>query len=187
MSSGALDPITNGQAWDVLRVGQATSPGIAIVGEAKRKFQWDKKQGKGTNGFTSTYVGLPPVEASVEFLLWSAEHFTEWETFRALLKYDSTKKAIQAVDVFHPAWADIDFKSVVTESIGSIVHKGKGLYSITVEFSEYRPAPKKSAVSTPTHSEATKGNETTPGTQPDPVGDAQQKEIAELLKQATAP
>jgi len=187
MASENLDPLSNPQAWDVLRVGQATNPGIAIVGEAKRKFEWDKKKGKGTNGFTSTYVGLPPVEASVEFLLWTPAHFREWAVFRALLKYDATKKAIQAVDVFHPSWADVDFKSVVTESIGSTVHKGKGLYSITVEFSEYRPAPKKSAVSTPTKSEATKSNETTPGAQPDPVADAQQKEIAALLKQATAP
>lgn len=186
MSSGALDPITNAQAWDVLRVGQSTSPGLAIVGEVKRKYEWDKKKGKGTYGFTSTFVGLPAPEASVKFLLWKKSHFTEWDTFRPLLKYDPTKKSIQAVDVYHPAWADVDFKSVVTESIGSIVHEGKGLYSITVEFSEYRPAPKRSAVSTPTRSEATKEG-TTPGTQPDPVADAQQKEIAALLKQAALP
>jgi hypothetical protein len=184
MASEALDPITNAEAWGVLRVGQTVNPGLALVGEVKRKYEWDKKKGKGTNGFTSTYVGLPAPEASVEFLLWTAAHFSEWAAFRPLFKYDPTKQNIQAIDVFHPAWADVDFKSVVVESIGSIVHKGKGLYSCTVEFSEYRPAPKKSAVSTPTHSETTKSGETTPGTQPDLIGDAQQAEIASLRQAA---
>lgn len=184
--SGALDPIANAQAWDVIRVGQSESPGLAIVGEAKRAYNWDQKKGKGTFGFTSTFTGLPPVKASVKFMLWLSRHFTEWDSFRPLLKYDPTKKSIQAVDVFHPSWADVDFKSVVTGSIGSIVHEGKGLYSITVEFEEYRPAPKKSAVSTPTRSEPTKEN-TTPGTQPDPIADEQQRQIAALLKQAAEP
>ncbi len=184
--SGNLDPISNAQAWDVLRVGQATSPGIAIVGEVKRKHEWDTKKGKGTYGATTTFVGRPPAQASAKFLLWLPVHFTQWDTFRTSLKYDPTKKAVQAVDVFHPAWADVDFKSVVIESIGSIVHEGKGLYSITVDFLEYFPASKRSGVSTPTTSQTTKEG-TTPGVQPDPVADAQQKEIAALLKQAAAP
>lgn len=184
--SGAVDPLTYPQTWDSVRVGQSANPGIALVGEVKRKHEWDVKKGKGTFGATTTFVGRPPGTASVEFLLWLPSHFVQWDTFRALLKYDPTKKAIQAVDVYHPAWANVDFKSVVTESIGSIVHKGKGLYSITVDFLEYFPAPKKSAVSTPTTSQSTQAG-TTPGTQPDPIGDAQQKQIAALWSQAQQP
>lgn len=183
MSSGALDPITHSQAWDVIRVGQATSPGLAIPGEIKRKNQWDVKKGKGTLGSTTTFVGRPPGEVSVEFLLWLPSHFVQWDAFRPLLKYDPTKKTVQAIDVYHPSWADVDFKSVVTESIGSIIHKGKGLYSCTVEWLEYFPAAKRSAVSTPAGSKTTQSG-TTPGTQPDPIGDAQQREIAALGKQA---
>lgn len=184
--SGSVDPISQPQAWDVVRVGQSTNPGLALVGEIKRKHEWDVKKGKGTFGATTTFVGRPPATASVEFLLWQPAHFVAWDTFRALLKYDPTKKAIQAVDVYHPAWADVDFKSVVTESIGSIIHKGKGLYSITVDFLEYFPAPKRSAVSTPTASQSTQSG-TTPGEQPDPIGDAQQKQVAALWSQAQQP
>lgn len=184
--SGAIDPFSNPQAWDSVRVGQTSSPGIALVGEVKRKHEWDVKKGKGTFGSTTTFVGRPPANASVEFLLWLPSHFTAWDTFRALLKYDPTKKAVQAVDVYHPAWADVDFKSVVTESIGSIVHKGKGLYSITVDFLEYYPAPKRSAVSTPTTSQSTQAG-TTPGKTPDPIGDAQQAQIAALAQKAGLP
>jgi hypothetical protein len=184
--SGAIDPLSNPQAWDVIRVGQSTTPGLALVGEIKRKHEWDVKKGKGTFGATTTFVGRPPATVSVEFLLWLPSHFTAWDAFRPLLKYDPTKKSVQAVDVYHPAWADVDFKSVVTEAIGSITHKGKGLYSITVDFLEYFPAPKKSAVSTPTTSQSTQGG-TTPGTQPDPIGDAQQKQIADLWSKAQQP
>lgn len=183
MSSGALDPIANPQAWDVVRVGQATSPGCAVIGEIKRKNQWDVKKGKGTLGSTVTFVGRPPGTVSVEFLLWLPSHFRAWDTFRPLLKYDPTKKSVQAVDVYHPSWADVDFKSVVTESIGSIVHKGKGLYSITIEWLEYFPASKVSSVSTPSGSVGTQAG-TTPGAPPDPIGDAQQRQIAALAKQA---
>lgn len=185
--SGALDPITNAQAWDTIRVGQTVSPGVAILGEIKRKSEWDVKKGKGTFGSTITYVGRPPGTVSVEFLLWLPVHFVQWDAFRPLLKYDPTKKTIQAVDVFHPSWVDVDFRSVVTESIGSIIHKGKGLYSCTIEWLEYFPAPKRSAVSTPAGSQATSSKEKTPGTQPDAIGDAQQKQIASLLGTAQAP
>lgn len=184
--SAAIDPIANPQAWDSFRVGNQNSPGCGIFGEPKRKYQFDTKKGKGTYGFTKTFVGLPPVEVSIELLLWLPEHFRQWDAFRPLLKYDPTKKSVQAVDVYYPGWADIDFKSAVTDSIGGIVHKGKGLYSVTIEISEYRPAPKKSAVSTPKGSLATQAG-TTPGKAPDPIGDAQQREIAALWSTAQQP
>ena len=39
---------------------------------------------------------------------------------RALLAYDPTKQSGQALDVFHPALADIDITSVVCTKIGAI-------------------------------------------------------------------
>lgn len=186
MSSGALDPLANPLAWDVIRVGQTVSPGKANVGEIKRKHEFDVKKGKGTFGSTVTYVGRPPGTVSVEFELWIPSHFAQWDAFRPLLKYDPTKKSVQAVDVYYPAWDDVDFRSVVTESIGSIIHKGKGLYSITIEWLEYFPAGPKSAVSTPTSSVSTQAG-TTPGKPPDAIGDAQQQEIANLFHQIAVP
>jgi hypothetical protein len=186
LSSGGLDPLNNPQAWDVVVCGQVTSPGICMVGEFRRANEWDVKKGKGSFGATTTYVGHPPCTGKVEFLLWRPIHFVQWDTFRPFLKYDPTKKSIQAVDIYHPSLADVDVTSVVTEKIGNIVHKGKQLYSITVDFLEYCPAPARSAVSTPTLSQRTQPG-TTPGLPPDPVGDAQQKEIGDLLHTAQSP
>jgi hypothetical protein len=189
MASGALDPINNPQAWDTIQIGQQTSPGVAQVGEWKRAHEWDVKKGKGTLGGTVTFVGRPPAKGPIKFLLWTPTHFQAWDTFRPLLKFDPTKQAVQAVDIFHPVLADIDVTSVVTESIGNIVYEGQGLYSITVEFLEYFPPPRTSAVGTPTGSQSNVGTKpiTNPGAPADPIGDAQQQQIAQLLNQAAQP
>lgn len=186
MSSGSVDPILNPQDWDVVTIGQTVSPGICKVGEFKRGNEWDIKKGKGTLGATVTFVGRPPAKGSITFKLWTSAHFAQWDTFRAALLYDPTKKAVQAIDIYHPSLADIGVNSVVTESIGNIVHDGQGLYTIAVDFIEYFPPPKGSAVSTPTGSRSNAGLPGGSGATPDPVAEAQQKQIAELLKQASA-
>ncbi len=172
--------------WDVVKIANVTCPFVCKVGEAKRTSQWDVKLGKGTIGATTTYVGSPPAEFSIEFFLCVADHFAAWDTFRPLLKYNpaGTKKA---VDIYHPSLASIDVSSVLVKSIGSVVHKGAGLYSITVEFMEYLPAPKQSAVSTPSGAIANAGGSQVPGTPPDSAADALQKQVARLLPLAAAP
>lgn len=184
--SGDVNPIENPQAWDVVEIGQVESPGMCKVSGFKRSNEWDIKKGKGTVGATATYVGKPPAKGTIVFYLWTVAHFHEWDEFRPLLKYDPTKKAVQAVDIWHPALADIDVNSVIVDDIGQIEHEGQQLYSITVSLTEYFPAPKKSAVGTPAGSTSTQKG-TTPGTPPDPIADAQQAEIAALLKKASEP
>jgi hypothetical protein len=186
MASGAVNPIDNPEAWDKIEVGNQESPGVCKVGEFKRAHEWDIKKGKGTLGGTVTFVGRPPAKGSITFELWLPEHFEQWELFRPLLQYDPTKEKVSAVDIYHPALADIGLTSVVTEAIGNIVHAGKQLYTIAVDFLEYFPPPKKSAVSTPTGSKAVPPG-TTPGPSGDPIADAQQREIAALLKKAGEP
>lgn len=189
MPSGAVDPITNPEAWHVIEIGQSVSPGVCKIGEFKRAFQWDVKKGKGTLGGTITFVGRPPAKGTITFYLWTPDHFVAWDLFRPLLKYDPTKQAVQAVDIYHPSLADVDIHSVVVENIGNIMHEGQGLYSIQVDYLEYFPPPKTSAVGTPTGSSANAGGKGTKGgaagDPPDPVADAQQKEIAALMKKAS--
>ncbi len=185
MSSGALNPIDNPQAWDIVSIGDVTSPGLCEVSEAKRKHDYDVKKGKGTAGATTTFTGKSPATFAIKFKLWQPAHFTAWDTFRPLLKYDPAKKTAQAFDIYHPALADIDIKSVVTESIGSIVHEGGQLYSITVEFLEYFPASKTSSVSTPSGSKSTAPQYVAgspPGTGTDPAIAALEKQINQLTK-----
>jgi hypothetical protein len=190
MASGFVDPFNYGAQWNVVVIAGQISPGLAIVGEAKRKNTWDQKNAKGMLGTVLTYAGKPAAKFSVEFQLWTLDHFVAFEQFRTILKYDPTKTTAQALDIFHPSLADIDIYSVVTEEIGNIVHKGQGLYSCTISFIEFLPTPKASAVSTPTMGMTTAG-QTAQGTIPgNPVQgaiNASQAQIAALLQQAQAP
>lgn len=181
--SASADPITQPRAWDKIQIGGVDSPGTCTVSEFKRAHEFDVKKGKGTYGATITFVGRPPAKGTVKFSLWAQDHFQEWKEFRKLLKYDPTKTTVTAIDIAHPSLRDIDITSVVTESIGNITPEGKGMYSCTVEFLEYFPPPPKSAVSTPAGS---KGGTSGGAGSGDPVADAQQAEIAALLKAATA-
>jgi hypothetical protein len=193
---GAVDPIANPEWWDVITIGDTVSPGLCEVGEFTRRHEWDTKKGKGTFGSTITFTGRPPAKGSIKFFLWDngtlgsgRNHFEEWDAFLPLLKYDPTKQSVQAVQIFHPSLDAIDVHQAVTESIGNVVNEGglgSGLYSITVEFLEFFPPPPVSAVSTPTRAD-TSTNPDTPGDPPDPVADAQQAEIANLLAQAAQP
>lgn len=184
--SGAVDPITYPQAWDSVGLGQLESPGLCEISGFDREYDWDVKKGKGAKGATITFTGQQPAKGSITFKLWTAEHFARWDTFRRALKYDPTKKTAQAIDLYHPSLDDLDVSSVVTTKIGPIKHDGGGMYSIKCEFLEYLPPPKTSAVGSPTGSKSNtgKGN---PGTPPDPVGDAQQREIQRLLAEAAKP
>lgn len=184
--SGFIDPIAFPQLWDTILVAGTQSPGVCHLTGWKRAHEWDVKKGKGTLGGTVTFVGRPPAKGSITFKLWTSQHFIDWDVFRALLKFDPSKQTIQAIPLYHPSLADIDISQVVTENIGAIEHQGQQLYTITVDFIEYFPPPKRAAVGTPTGSK----KQTTPngtGTPADPVSDALQKQIGTLLPQALAP
>ena len=197
MASGTLDPISAPSSWDVVILGTTPSPGFCKVKGFKRVHEFDIKKGKGTVGATVTFTQKPPVEGEITFYLWDNgsmgtghNHFVEWEAFRPLLKYDPTKKTVQAIDLFYPSLADIDVSSVVTTNIGGIEPDGdNGMYSITVAFLEYFPPGKNSAVSTPNTSGTGGPPPVVPGTPPGtpPPTDPEQEEIAKLLAQAGMP
>lgn len=181
-----FNPIGAPDVWDDMVVGTMVCPGICKIGDLKRKNTWDVKKGKGTLGATITFVGREPVSFPVVFYLWTEAHFTAWDAFIKQFEFDPTKKKVTAIGVFHPALASININSVVIESIGAVKNEGKGLYSITVEFLEYFPPPKKAASGTPsgTKNSGSSGANKPPGTTAAPIVDAQQAEIERLLEKA---
>lgn len=188
MASGAVDPISAPQVYDVIELGGLVSPGYCEVGEFKRKHTWDVKRGKGALGATITFVGVEPARGTIKFHLWTPAHFQQWEAFRTALKFNPTKKAVQPVDCWHPSLLDLDIKSLVTENIGNVMHEGGQHYTISVDFLEYLPPPKASAVSTPTGSKATGGGlSSTPANQQTSAQDEQDKQIHSLMQKAAQP
>jgi hypothetical protein len=183
----ALSPFEDPHSWDVIKVGGVECPGIfKFTTIPKRAYEWDKKKGKGTKGETKTFVQMPASEGKGKFYLWTVDHFHAWESFRALFKYDPTKKDVQAIEIYHPALAAIELHSVVTEYLGACESEGKGLYAIEWSFGEYFPASESNATGTPSGSKqyVDPPNGNTPGTQPKDGQSQLDKENEDLAKQA---
>jgi hypothetical protein len=185
---GDQNPIDNPQWWDKVLIAGVLSPGVIKDGsleEWKRAHDWDVKKGKGTKGGVVTFTNAPPAEGSIIFYLWEPEHFAAWDDFLQALKYDPTKKAPQAVSIYHPALDAIDVASVVTTKIGNLKHEGKQLYSIQIDFLEYFPPPNIPAVGTPTGDVNTTTSDPTTAALNNPQT-AEEKQIAALASQAAA-
>jgi hypothetical protein len=174
----AANPIDSPQSFDVVKIDGVENPGIIAPGGItgfERKSEFDIKKGKGTKGGTVTLTNLP----------WNAFHFEAWDAiYRARFKFDPTKTKKQAVDIFHPSLKKLDISSVVTKSIGPEMPEGKGLWSITVDLIEFIPPPPKNITNTPTGSTSKGGQAGASGKSDDPIADAQQAEIAKLLREA---
>lgn len=189
LDSSDLNPIAFASDWMFVVIAGTVSPGVIApdgIHGFERETGWDKKKGKGTQGATLTLTTYPPAEGSIDFQLWLPEHFTQWKAFRSLLKYTTAKAtptAADALNIYHPSLADINLSQVVTAKVSPAMHKGRGLYIISVDFIEWLPPPAISVVSTTT-SARTDNKGATPGSPTDPIGDAQQKLIGQLLDQA---
>ena len=187
-TSADINPIDFASDWSFVTMAGVQSPGVIAVDGIRgfeRETGWDTKKGKGTQGATLSLTTFPPAEGSIEFVLWLASHFTQWQKFRAGLKYNPGKKqsatAADALDIYHPALADLEITQVVTHKISPIYHRGGGRYVVIVDFIEWLKPPPVSIVATTASSKPNDGA-SSPGSQPDPVGDAQQKQIADLMK-----
>ena len=187
----ALNPIDDPEAYDLFVVEGVLAPGIVAKGGIvgfKREHTFEFKKGKGKKGAPPTLTQLPEAKGSVKFLLWTAEHFQEWdESFRAKWQYDPTKKKKQAIGVFHPTLAKNGVTAVVCTSIGEETSEGNGLWSITLELSEYFPEDPKNATGTPSGAKVNTPGGGPTGTSNDPIADAQQAEIKKLLEEANKP
>jgi hypothetical protein len=143
---------------DVVQIGGSPgilSPGYCVLSGWTRSFEFDVKKGKGTKGSTLTFTQLPPGGGEIEFFLWDDgtlgtghNHFAEWAIFARALKFDPTKKQIEALQIFHPFLDDLGISSVVCTEIGILTRSPTLMFSSKCKFLEYTPPPKGSAVGT---------------------------------------
>jgi hypothetical protein len=147
-----LSPFRVPSIYDYVTIAGQRSPGLARVGRFVRKYPWDIKDGKGAFGSTSTLPGVPVVRGGpISFVLWTDQHFQEWETWSAIFDYDPTKPvSLNAVDIDYPSLALIHLTSVVCQEITNPVHMGGGKWEAEIKLLEYHPPKPVAAVATPT-------------------------------------
>lgn len=188
----AINPLDNPEAYDRVQIGGVTW-GLCKLTGWKRAHEFDVKKGKGTIGSTITFVGRPPAKGTIRFYFYRAGATTghtvdDWERWdkemTPALQYDPTKTKVQPVDIYSPLLARLRITSVVTENIGTEEDEGDKKWYIDVDFLEFFPAPAKSAVSTPDGSTGGNSAGNNGGKGQPTADDAQQQEIASLLKEA---
>jgi hypothetical protein len=145
------NPLVTPSAYDVIKIAGVTSPGVFKLHSGGRRYKWDVKFAKGSEGATETYQGWDPKkDIKGTFQFWRADQIdTFYQSFVPLLKYDATKTNPQPVPIEHPVLFESDILSVVTQEIGPLTDLGRQLWSVTVEWIEFAPAKKKDVTTTP--------------------------------------
>jgi hypothetical protein len=186
----SASPLDSPGIYDKLVVSGRVSPGVFQLQGGERSYNWDKKKAAGAQGATSTYLGWNPTDGiKGKFLVWTnPDIFELTDEFLPLFQYDASKQSPKPVQVYHPVLALNQITAVTIDSIGPLTPEGKGLWSVTVEMSEFRPAPKKNAVATPAAAGAANAGEA--GEQPPdvpPVILAQRQQIEDLHEEYDDP
>ncbi len=146
-----VNPLRIPAFYDKLNIGGVDNPGVCKLEGGARKYSWESKEPSGGQGGFLTYRGWGLSDGiKAKFLFWEAEQIDAfYSDYYPLLQYDATKREPKPVAVFHPALAANNIRTLVVNEIGPLVDEGVQLWSVTVEFTEYAPAPKKNATATP--------------------------------------
>lgn len=146
-----VSPLADPGNYDVAVIAGIRSPGICEVTGANRKFIWDEKQTAGAQGATITYRGWALAKPKIKFKLWTDALIRQfYDEFVPALAYDATKQSPKPVDVYHPKLFANDIFWLVTQDIGDLTDEGAQLWTVTVEFLEYRQAKANNTTTTPT-------------------------------------
>jgi hypothetical protein len=173
MIQSVLNPYRSPLRWDYVKCCGVVSPGVIPRGGVqgfKRVYSFAMQGGYGMFGADLTFAWRPPAEGTFRIWTWTSEQYDQMGNFLAVLEYDPTKKKVTAIDILYPSLACIGIRRVVTTGISPPKHQGGKKYEWEIDFKEFRPVPKQSAVSTPV---TTKKN-------PKPFDDPQDSLIASL-------
>lgn len=177
-----LDPIQNSQTWSFFRLQGMRSPGSIPRGGVRgfeRETGWEKRAGKGTQGATLALVTAPPCEGTFTLQLFSVQDFKDWDNFvKLVLSIDPAKQKAEGLSIYYPGFAAVGLTDVVVEKYGIPQHQGKGLYTVEIKLIEWLQPPPDNITSTVANTAS--DNEEGKQLPPDPIGDAQQAQIAQL-------
>lgn len=145
------NPIDNPEEFDRVFVSgvDSSSCGLVTVTTPGLKYLLDKKKGPGTQKRAVTHRGTDGADIKLKFRMWTGAQFDAWAEYQGLFEFDPTKKKFKAIEIEHPALLFLNLRTFLTELIGPIIDEGKGLYSVTVELTEYSPPPKTNVTKTP--------------------------------------
>lgn len=186
-------PYEIGEDLDFLVLGITPSPGLLTLSGHDRVQSWDVQAAKGSTGASSKLNGAPIGRFKARFFL-ARDHFSDvtgfddfsqWEEFQRELEAMVSGPTPIAKPIYHPDLARNKFTEVTVESIGGMVHDGKGGAIVEVGFIEYKPPKPKPAAGAKAKPGAIGGGPGRPA-RPDPNA-AAKAQLAALVDEAKKP
>jgi len=163
---------------DTISINGVPAPGQWILQATQKVFGWQVQQGYALSGATVAPKGDELVVAPFLVKLWRPQDFDSFRLFRSrFLKkavFSVGGQASYALGIVHPELAELGVTSVVVAKAPVMTNNGKGLWSGTCEFLQYRkpaPAPAKPNAAIPGHAV------------PKPVAKTEQQRILEERRQ----
>ena len=150
-------PATSGDLYDYVEIDGTRSPGVVKLSGHKREQSLDVKDADGQKGASTTWKGTKVGKFTATFDLaydpgTGFNDFVLWDQFAKILWSTVPPKSGQkpiAKDISHPDLARNGYRSVILDTMGELVHDGKGGATVSVIFSEYYPPkPAKAAGAT---------------------------------------
>ncbi len=132
------DPVNDPELFDALEIAGVRSPGVVRISGHDFVVDWDIKEASGQAGASTTIKGTKLGRFTATFFLADGEDIAAWPNFFELIE-STVIPTPNALDVYHPDLSVQGISSCVLESMGGVVHDGKGGQTITVKFIEYRP------------------------------------------------
>ena len=140
-------PATAGDLYDYIEVGGVRSPGVVRLAGHFRAQNFDVKESDGQKGATTTWKGTKIGKFTATFSLVAdfssgINDFVDWDIFAETLWQTIPPKSGAkpvAKDISHPDLQRNGYQSVILDTMGELVHDGKGGATIAVIFTEYFP------------------------------------------------
>lgn len=152
-----IDPEFGASLWDVIRIGDMRSPGVATVTGPGLVIGWDIQNATAQSGAVTKRINEPLQKFEVEIDLsnepdeYGFSDFDKLDDWDAYLKPMAAKAKPFARPVYYPSLAQVGVTAATLESIGLVAPDGKGGGKVKYSFIEFRPPkPNKPIASTKT-------------------------------------
>lgn len=130
---------------DTIAVGGIPAPGQWILQSTYREFGWQIQKGFAFSGATVLPTGDELLVAPFLVKIWAEPQFDSFRLFRRQFLKKATYSPAGALigfalGIVHPELSDMGITTFVVKKSPVLINNGKGLWTGTCEFLEYRKA-----------------------------------------------
>lgn len=134
--------------WDVVKLGDKESPGLATV-EVDRANKSDEKKAKGESGSTKEYSGADTAKVSIRIrYIYDIDHINFVDVILPIIEPNPEKKKVEAIAISHAVTIARKIKSITVDKVSGPNKAGDGIWEWAIEATEFREPSKKNATGT---------------------------------------